>query len=509
MDIWERIISDDSASVISTSWGNCEQAFAPADLQTENYLFTVAAAQGQTVFAASGDLGTNDCGIGISSKQAFKAVDDPASQPYVTGVGGTTLRLNSDNSYNSETVWNNGYDPSYNPTSDLVFAGGGGVSNMWPQPSWQLGPGVNSGSTGREVPDVSLAADPYTGYAVYCTVQASCGRPPNGWLGIGGTSAAAPMWAAFMALTNEKTMHDHGFNIGFINAYLYQIDQSAGGTSYSNDFHDVTSGSNDGLNDGQNVYSATANYYMAAGLGSYNAWNLANDLESLAKAPSSPANTTWYLAEGSAGNSFKEFITILNPSSTATNVSIQYLFPGLPAQTKVHPVPAHTRSTVIVNDDLNIPVTAPQVSISAIVTSPVPIVVERPMYFNYDKVNSGTDVVGATNTTNKTFYFAQGDESQTSADTSHEFISIMNPSSSQPANITATFYNSGNVVETETLSVPALQRGTIVPTYQGKAAIKVVSDIGVVVERPMYITANIPTAGGGTTGAPSALRGTN
>lgn len=506
LDLWQKIISDDSASVISTSWGACEQAFAPADLQTENYLFTVAAAQGQTVFAASGDSGTNDCGFAVPNANAFQAVDDPAAQPYVTGVGGTTLNLNGDNSYSSESVWNDGYD--YYPNSSFVPAGGGGVSAMWGRPSWQTGPGVTS-AKGREVPDVSLDADPNTGYAMYCTVAvAGC----NGWFDIGGTSAAAPMWAAFMALTNEKTTQDHGFNIGFINAYLYQIDQNASGTSYSNDFHDITTGNNDGLDDGKNVYSATANYDMASGLGSYNAWNLANDLEKLAKSPTAPANTTWYLAEGSVGNSFIEFITILNPSSkAAADVSIQYLFPGKNPVTVPHVVNPSTRYTVTVNKDLNIPATASQVSVSAIVTSTngTPVIVERPMYFNYIGVNSGTDVIGATNTTNTTFYFAQGDESQTSSDTSHEFISIMNPDKSATANVTATFYSNGNVVASQSTSVPPLQRGTIVPSYKGEAAIKVVSTSGVVVERPIYVTANIPTAGGKTTGAASVVGATS
>src|SRR5579883_1302079 len=257
LDVWSRIITDDSASVISTSWGACE-TYASADLQTENNLFAIAAVQGQTIFAAAGDTGTNDCRTPISSGQAKLAVDDPASQPYVTGVGGTSLKLNN-NAYSSEVVWNNGYDS----LSDLVSAGGGGVSSAWPLPSWQQGPGVNSSSSGREVPDVSLDADPNTGYAVYCTVSAACGSGGSWWFPLGGTSAAAPMWAAFMALTNEKTLHDGGFNIGFINPLLYQIGQNASGTSYSNDFHDITIGNNNTDNDSLGRYPATANYDMA------------------------------------------------------------------------------------------------------------------------------------------------------------------------------------------------------------------------------------------------------
>lgn len=506
MDLWSQIISDDSASVISTSWGACEAAVPSANLQEENNLFAIAAAQGQNIFAASGDEGTNDCRTPIA-QGATRGVDDPASQPYVTGVGGTTLTLNSNNTYKSETVWNNGYDA---PT-DSVEAGGGGISNVWPMPSWQQGPGVNNSFTSgtpcgassgncREVPDVSLNADPNTGYLINCSVQAACAG--GSWWIYGGTSAAAPMWAAAMSLTNEKTLHDGGFNIGFVNPYLYQIDQNAGGTSYANDFHDTTTGNNDGLNDGQAVYPATTSYDQASGLGSYNAFNLGNDLETLATAQhgsrGAPANTTWYFAEGSVGGTFQEYITLLNPSSTAAaNVSVTYLFENQSAVTVAHTVPASSRFTINVNADLNIPTTSAQQAISAIVTSTngVGIVAERPMYFNWQNIPSGTDVVGATDTTHTTFYFAQGDTTQSGSQNSSEFITILNPSTTQATNVTATFYSNGQVVDTETISVAALHRGTIIPQYKGQAAIKVSSDLGVVVERPIYFNDSIPNTG--------------
>ena len=521
-DLWTQIVTNDSESVISTSWGGCETSNSLANLQYENtHIFMIAAAQGQTVLAASGDNGTNDCLSSFNPNAHSLAVDDPASQPYVTGVGGTTLALGNNNSYQSETTWNE----ENNITYGNYGAGGGGVSNIWPMPSWQQGPGVNnsytssapcgapSGTNCREVPDVSLNADPLTGYVVYCTVKNGQGCLRSGWLVFGGTSTAAPMWAAFIALANEKSLHDGGFDIGFINPYLYQIDQSAGGTSYNNDFHDITIGNNDGLNDGGNTYPATANYDMATGLGSFNAWNLANDLEKLVNAQngsrSAPANTTWYFAEGSVGGGFQEFITIMNPGLTTAHVNVEYLFQSAPAQNFPHTIAASSRGTVVVNGDLGVAVSAPQQAISVIVTSDVPVVAERPMYFNYDGVNSGTDVVGGTNLTHKTFYFAQGDASLSSADTSHEFISILNPDATQTASVTATFYSGGHEVEQDTISVPPLQRNTIVPTYHGQAAIQVTSTIGVVVERPTYVTANIPNAGGRTTGASSAIGATS
>ncbi len=534
-DMWAQIINNDAVPVVSTSWGQCEINALSSDVQEENSLFTIAAAQGQTIVASAGDEGTNDCQTFLPPNgNPQKSVDDPASQPFITGVGGTTLAINSDNTYKSETVWNNGVETVDSNNDQLVIAGGGGISQNWPMSSWQQGPGVNnsftsgtpckapSGSNCREVPDVSLNADPNNGggYLIFCTVAAAGCTDSNNdtFFIVGGTSAAAPMWAAFMALTNEKTLKDGGFNVGFMNPFLYQIDQNAGGTSYSNDFHDVSVGNNDGLNDNAAVYPATADYDMASGLGSYNAWNLGQDLEKLANAKNgsrnAPANTTWYFAEGSVGGGFTEYLTLLNPSASQTaTVNVQYLFENQAAVTKTYTVAASTRFTAHVNDDLGVaPGAAQQQAISAIVTSNVPIVAERPIYFNRpnDLGASGTDVLGATSTTNTSFYFAYSDTNQTSTDKSRDYITVLNPSSSQTANLTATLFSNGTAVKQIPLSVAPLHRGTIAvgDTFQGQASIQVTSSIGVVVERPIYSTVNVPTAGGTISGAASTVAAT-
>jgi len=506
-DMWAQIINNGSISVISTSWGDCESDIPTADLNEENSLFTLAAAQGQTILAASGDNGTDACAPdGVTGL----AVLDPASQPYVTGVGGTTLTTSGRTTlvrptYSSETVWHQGLQ-------DVDGSSGGGLSSVWPIPSWQQGPGVsNSFSNGmREVPDVALDADPASGYLVYCTVTATGCTGGSWWFG-GGTSAGAPMWAAFMALTNELSLKDGGFNIGLINPLLYQIDQNA--TAYSADFHDVTTGNNDTL-DGGTTYPATANYDMATGLGSYDAWNLGQDLVNLALANSgsrgAPANTTWYFAEGSVGGSFQEYLTILNPGTQAATVTVQYLFQNQAAVTKVHTVAASSRATINANSDLGISTSAAQQAISVIVTSTQPVVAERPMYFNWEGlISSGTDVVGATNATNTNFYFAQGDTTHNSSESSSEFVTVLNPSTTQTANVTANYYSGGVAVRTTTISILPLHRGTISNGYLGKAAIAVSSDIGVVVERPIYLKDNIPAAGGWTTGAASTVGATS
>ncbi|HYT35183.1 MAG TPA: S53 family peptidase [Ktedonobacteraceae bacterium] len=279
-DEFARIVSD-KTPVISVSWGDCESNMGQQEANQENQYFQEAAAQGQTILVAAGDSGSSSCfqlqGGGFNTSLN---ADDPAAQPYVTGVGGTNLTLNSDNSYASETVWNGGF---------LGGAGGGGISQFWKQPSWQKGPGVqNSYSNGmRETPDVSLDADPATGYPVYCTAGSSCSSSGglgggSGWITVGGTSAAAPMWAAMIALANEEAAHHGKGPLGFLNPALYKI---AAGSRYGSDFHDITPPSNSsapsnndelGINGG--AYPVTNNYDIATGWGTFNATNLAADL---------------------------------------------------------------------------------------------------------------------------------------------------------------------------------------------------------------------------------------
>ncbi len=280
-DEFARIVSD-RTPVISVSWGDCEKNMGQQEAQQENKYFQEAAAQGQSILVAAGDSGSSSCfqlQAGGSGFDTSLNADDPAAQPFVTAVGGTTLTLGSGNSYQSESVWNGGL---------FGGAGGGGISQFWKQPAWQKGPGVqNSYSNGmRETPDVSLDADPATGYPMYCTVGSSCsgglGGGTGGWLTVGGTSAAAPMWAAMIALTDEEAAHQGKGPVGFLNPALYKI---ASGNHYNSDFHDITPPSNPstpsnndelGLNGG--AYPVTDAYDMATGWGSFNAAKLAADL---------------------------------------------------------------------------------------------------------------------------------------------------------------------------------------------------------------------------------------
>ncbi|HEV2583772.1 MAG TPA: S53 family peptidase [Ktedonobacteraceae bacterium] len=520
--VWTQIVND-AVPIVGSSWGDCETNTTSAVYQQENTLFQVAELQGQSLFAAAGDKGTNDC----ASIPAKFAVDDPASQPYVTGVGGTSLTIGPNNAYGSEAVWN-----------DSFGAGGGGVSSLWTMPTYQSGDantisatyssrtpcGAAAGTYCREVPDVSINADPKVGYPIYCTVAASCG-PGNTWVAVGGTSAGPPLWAAMTAILNQKLLQNGFFNVGFLNGYLYAIDQGQNGTHYANDFHDVTVGTNDTVNS-THTYPATSDYDMTSGLGSYNAQNLVSDVASIVKATVAPrtneANTTWYFAEGSVGGSFTEYLTILNPDPVnIATIQVDYLFQNQPAVLKLHQVLPSTRFTINVNSDLNIASTAPQQAISMIVqsigigsTAPVPVVAERPMYFNYRGVKSGTDVLGATNATNTTFYFAEGDNRQSGNAHYSTFITVLNPSNIQTATVTATFYtgacglSSQPACPTSAITVPPLYRGTILPPVHSQFSAMVTSTSGVVVERPMYFTDVIPTAGGATSGSASAVGAT-
>jgi kumamolisin len=248
LDTYSKIASDNKVAQVSTSWGLAETYLNSSAAQAENSVFTKMVAEGIAVFAASGDSGANDNGSSLS-------VDDPAVQPNVTGVGGTRLTTTTAQVYSSETVWH----------TNSTEGGGGGISKLWTIPSYQKGivSHATSGqfsTTMRNVPDVSLNADPSTGYLTYCSSS-------GGWILVGGTSAAAPLWAGFWSLVGKGLTPAGATPVrtGFANPKLYTIGKNA--TLYAKDFHDVTSGNN-------SHYSAVAGYDTASGWGSFNAGNL-------------------------------------------------------------------------------------------------------------------------------------------------------------------------------------------------------------------------------------------
>jgi hypothetical protein len=266
---YSAIVNDNTVKVISTSWGICEPDLQSGVADSENTLFQEAATQGQSMFAASGDSGSEDCD-GDASGGTQLAVDDPGSQPYVTSVGGTSISALGPPP--SETVWNDVC------SSGVACGGGGGISRVWPMPTWQsaapsslnvvsaASSGAPCGATSgycREVPDVSADADPFTGYVI---------RYGGSWGAIGGTSASAPLWAALAALSNASSACT-GETIGFANPLLYTV--AAG---YPTDFNDVTSANNDVTGSNGGKYAAGPRYDMASGLGTPNGAALAQAL---------------------------------------------------------------------------------------------------------------------------------------------------------------------------------------------------------------------------------------
>jgi endoglucanase len=223
--------------------------------------------------------------------------------------------------------------------------------------------------------------------------------------------------------------------------------------------------------------------------------------------PPSPANgpvsKLWYFAEGRVGNGFKEWLTLGNPTNTACQVTIEYLYTPdggtAKARTVSVKVPAATRVTEWVDGDLGTSPTGPGISDSAIVTvnsNATPncggIVAERPMYFNAMGVSSGSDVVGITHT-GTTFYFADlAVGSQPGGGSYASFIAILNPSSS-PAMVTALYFAGGQQVGTQQLTVLPNTRGTIIPAnaspaLPGRVAVVLSASQPVVIERSTYFS---------------------
>jgi kumamolisin len=260
-DTYNKIVTDNKVQVTSISWGLCENSSGTAELQTLDNIFKQGAAQGITFVAASGDSGAYDC------QDTNLAVDSPASDPYVTGVGATSLQLNNA-AYSSESVWSN---PSQTQRGPKGAGSGGGISNTFLQPGWQKGQGMSQyGSGNRRVPDVTAAGDPTMGESIYCTVT-NAGCSPTGWMTVGGTSVSAPFWSGCLVLVNQYLQANSKPTLGQANPALYTLFNSA--QQYP-PFHDVTTGTN-------LYYPATPGYDVASGIGSPDVYNLARDLLTL------------------------------------------------------------------------------------------------------------------------------------------------------------------------------------------------------------------------------------
>jgi len=297
-DTFSAIINQDRAQIVSTSWGDCESDNGADNANAENTLFQQAAAEGQSILAAAGDTGSEDCTDSAGTPIPSLAVDDPGSQPLVTSVGGTTLSALGPPP--AESVWNAGGNPSALLPGTSSGATGGGVSQMWKMPAYQSNAaaalnvsqanssgspcGASSGLC-RQVPDVSADADPATGYVIYYNGSGSQVGSPSGWQVEGGTSAGSPLWASLLALVNGSAAC-HGSPVGFANPAFY----AAAGSAYASDFNDVTAGNNDYTGTSGGLYPAGVGYDMATGLGTPSAAALAGSLCPAAFRLNSPGN---------------------------------------------------------------------------------------------------------------------------------------------------------------------------------------------------------------------------
>ena len=235
-DILNQMAVDDAAQQLSCSWGWSGGPTASID-----QIFQQMDAQGQTFYNASGDSDAFCPG----SLDDPSLDNSPSDNPYITQVGGTTLTTSGPGgSWVSETVWQWGGGTGSS----------GGISSYYPIPTWQstVTMSANGGSTSlRNTPDVALTAD-------NVIVIADGQQQP-----VGGTSCAAPLWAAFTALVNEQGAITHQPPVGFFNPALYNIGL---GSSYSSAFHDITTGNN--FNDcSPSQFSAVAGYDLATGWG--------------------------------------------------------------------------------------------------------------------------------------------------------------------------------------------------------------------------------------------------
>jgi subtilase family serine protease len=300
MNAEQYVVDHHLADVISQSFGSAEEAFGSTkSLENLRHAFKSAKAEGITVLASSGDTGTlNDRKTPVSqggSSIPGATVGWPASDPLVTGVGGTSLCTDPNNTTdrvvdsvsppaqcqgefagNAEVVWSR-------PSAGV--ATGGGFSHVFGRPDYQ--DALPTGSTPipssqRGVPDVALQANSRTGALVFLSLPPDgdsgliCGDVPcsTGWYDIGGTSLSAPQWAGLVAIAAQIA----GKGLGDINTPLYDI---ATGPNYADDFFDITVGDNHVDGDAAS-YPATKGWDPSTGLGTPNAANLLPDLAAAA-----------------------------------------------------------------------------------------------------------------------------------------------------------------------------------------------------------------------------------
>ncbi|MDH6130702.1 subtilase family serine protease [Kitasatospora sp. MAA4] len=265
MDAVKDVAAKGTGDIVSLSLGATEDTFAEQAKKAGDYHLLnglryglkAAADHDVTVLAASGDAGATDKMLDGKTSYTKREVGWPASDPLVTGVGGTRLHLDDQgNRLSPDVVWNDGDGSS----------AGGGSSRVFNRPAFQDGVSDVAGSH-RAVPDISLSASPAGGAWVYSSYDPA----HTGWEVIGGTSQATPMFAGIVALADQAA----GKRLGNINPALYQLAESQ---SDDNDHGivDVTSGNNSTST--VTGFSATEGYDRASGWGTVDAYQFVKSL---------------------------------------------------------------------------------------------------------------------------------------------------------------------------------------------------------------------------------------
>ena len=234
-----------AGGVVSISLGIDEPDITSNDVTAlDSSLRQLTQVEHMTVFVASGD-----CGAFASGTFLDLTVSYPASDPWAVGVGGTTLTLTDQGLRAKEVTWSQ-FPNVFSCNND--WGSGGGNSSMFARPNWQNATGVNNNHSDnmRQVPDVAAVANNLAAYF------------EGGWDAVGGTSAAAPIWAAGQALVNEDTIKQTG-SFGYGPQLYYEVADAQGG---SNAYYDVTSGNN-------LYYTATKGWDYTTGLGTPNLAN--------------------------------------------------------------------------------------------------------------------------------------------------------------------------------------------------------------------------------------------
>ncbi|GAA3690020.1 hypothetical protein GCM10022399_02170 [Terrabacter ginsenosidimutans] len=285
----QYVVDHHLANVISQSFASAEDAFGSTQsLLNLRHAFISAAQNGVTVLGSSGDGGTaNTMKQPVKSGGAlipYPTVEWPASDPLVTGVGGTYLCTDAEAT--AGRVVDSIHPPAKcqaNPGAAEVgwTFSGGGFSHVFAKPDYQstLPAGSTAIGTKRGVPDIGLQASAGTGALVYLSLPPDgasgliCGSAPcsTGWYDIGGTSLSCPQWAGLVAIADQI----NGGGLGLINPGLYRIGSNP--ARYAADFHDVTLGNNT-ADPSVEGYPATTGWDPVTGLGTPDAGVLLPDL---------------------------------------------------------------------------------------------------------------------------------------------------------------------------------------------------------------------------------------